>query len=381
MFRCASWLLMIVGCTLVFAGHGCGSRTKASSPDAAADASVSTGGTASGGVLGKGGGSAGNSARDSGGAVGGGAGGSGGSVPAGGVMGSGGAAGFGGTASTGGATGYGGVRDGGDADSRGAIGTDGSGSLDGGPDGGSELRCVETASPICPVGLMCNTVPGCYMSPYSGFNHCLGSPASCSSNSTSTTCEANPGCVWLPPGSCSGTPSPCDKRSLAADCAGQPGCTWTPPPDGGTCFATPDPCSENFSQAACSAQMGCTWSNAVCITASNACLGKVNLGTCLAVQGCDWGTVSGSCSGIPGACSVNATSAACEAAGCSWYGAAACTGTARPCTDYTPYDVCVAVSGCSWGQDNPNCWGTPTPCSQLSVATCASQAGCTVSTP
>jgi hypothetical protein len=43
--------------------------------------------------------------------------------------------------------------------------------------------------------------------------------------------------------------------------------------------------------------------------------------------------------------------------------------------------VCVAAGGCSWGQYSPSCWGTPTPCSQLSVATCASQTGCTVSTP
>jgi len=291
-----------------------------------------------------GGGSAGSSARDSGGAMGGGAGGSGGRVPAGGVTGSGGAAGSGESARTGGASGYGGAQDGGDVDSPIAIDTDGRDSFDGGPEGDSGLHCVGTAS-TGGCWFPCD-IPGCYeaIPPNAG---CSGSPVPCSSHS-SEDCTYT-GCVWLPAGSCSGTPSHCDQRSLAADCAGQAGCTWTPLPDGGTCIAAPDPCSKNSNQVQCSAQTGCTWSNAVCLTS---------------------------------ACSVNTTSAACQAAGCSWYGTAACTGgTARSCTEYFSYSECYMVSGCSWTGSDMNCYGRPTPCSQLSVADCARQPGCTLSTP
>ena len=128
----ASWLLAIVGSALPLAGNGCSNSTKASLPDAAVDAAISSGGTASGGVLGAGGGSAGSSGKGGGGALTGGTGGSSGTLA------TGGATGLGGTMSTGGASGHSGAADGGDGDSPAATNTDGGSGADGAVDGGGE---------------------------------------------------------------------------------------------------------------------------------------------------------------------------------------------------------------------------------------------------
>jgi hypothetical protein len=54
-----SWGMLVAGCVLSLASHGCGESSKPGSLDARADAPGSTGGVASGGVSGNGGGQAG----------------------------------------------------------------------------------------------------------------------------------------------------------------------------------------------------------------------------------------------------------------------------------------------------------------------------------
>jgi len=196
--RRGSWLLVVVGCTWLFGGNGCSSGTKASSLDAAnpADAPMSAGGTASGGVLGKGGGSAGSPGKGGGGALSGGAGGGGGTTATGGTSGSGGAtslgggtgsggttstggaAGLGGTMSTGGASGHSGATDGSDGDSPGATGTGGSSGVDGAMTGACNgqtcgdgqycragccgtVGCVQPPSTCQPLPSACNGTPTC----------------------------------------------------------------------------------------------------------------------------------------------------------------------------------------------------------------------------
>jgi hypothetical protein len=369
-----AWLLMVIGGASVFAGHGCDRSTQGSSPDAAVDAPVPSGGTACGGASGGGGtkGGGGSGAIGDGGRAGGGAGG---------ISGLDGV-GLGGSARTGGATGVGGRQGGGDAQGPGGTDTVGGFLLDGSIEGGSQQRCVGSPSRIsCQSdSAHCSTIPGCRFD-WPDTGNCLSSRGSCASKSTSAAaCGETIGCDWISPATCSGEPSLCNKHSLGADCLAQPGCTWTPPPDGGTCFADPDPCRDNDSEPACSAQMGCTWSNAVCISASNACLGKSTAAACLAVQDCAWRDSSESCSGTPRGCWVNSTSTACTAAGCSWFAQSACMDAGSSCASLTTKSACEAGE-CSWRRDDLRCMGTPTPCDQLSFAECASQAGCTVASP
>jgi hypothetical protein len=280
--RGVSWLLLIVGSMLPLAGSGCSNSTKASSPDAAADAAISSGGTSSGGVLGTGGGSGGSSGKGGGGAPSGGAGGtggmtttggttgssgsmnSGGKTGSGGTMNSGGAMGPGGTTSTSGVTGLGGTMssggvsghsgaaDGGDRDSPAAIGIDGGSGADGAVDGGAEPHCVGTPS-RCPQYSSGSCPPGCY---YHAGNYCEGTPHSCSSNTTATACVAQAGCTWS-----DATPA-CTGKSAATcsidtdrDRCLAAGCQYTAMDP--TCSGAPTPCSQ-LSAANCYSQPGCT---------------------------------------------------------------------------------------------------------------------------
>jgi hypothetical protein len=267
----ASWLLALVGSALPFAGNGCSNSTKASLPDAAADAAISSGGTASGGGLGAGGGSAGSSGKGSGGVLTGGTGGSsgtpatggttapggatglGGKTGSGGTTSTGGATGLGGTMSSGGASGHSGAADGGDADAPAATSTDGGSGVDGAVDGGAEPHCVGTAPSSCPTYSPGYCPPGCWLQ--TGYGNCAGTPHSCSYNTTAKACAAQVGCAWSDATpTCTGTPATCSygltyDQCLAAGC--QP--LGTDP----TCFGTPTPCSR-LSAAACSSQSGCT---------------------------------------------------------------------------------------------------------------------------
>ena len=105
----------------------------------------------------------------------------------------------------------------------------------------------------------------------------------------------------------------------------------------------------------------------------------VNVFTC--PPGCRLMIGSGGyCTGAPHACSTNTTADACTMQrGCAWSDATpACTGTPASCSGQY-YDACLAA-GCQHVGDDPSCSGTLTPCSQLSVADCALQWGCTLST-
>jgi hypothetical protein len=68
------------------------------------------------------------------------------------------------------------------------------------------------------------------------------------------------------------------------------------------------------------------------------------------------------------------------AASCSWSSTISCTGSSPNCDAYWSASTCQANPGCSWGTYDAPCSGTVTPCSQLSVADCPKQPGCTVST-
>lgn len=242
----ASWLLAIVGSALPLAGNGCSNSTKASLPDAAVDAAISSGGTASGGVLGAGGGSAGSSGKGGGGALTGGTGGSSGTLA------TGGATGLGGTMSTGGASGHSGAADGGDGDSPAATNTDGGSGADGAVDGGGEPHCVGTPSPCPPIApFYCP--PGCTLN--IGGMCVEGTPHACSYNTTATSCAAQVGCSWSDATpACTGTPAKCGYGFTLDECQAA-GCQYngTDP----TCRGTPTPCSQ-LSVSACTSQPGCT---------------------------------------------------------------------------------------------------------------------------
>jgi len=84
------------------------------------------------------------------------------------------------------------------------------------------------------------------------------------------------------------------------------------------------------------------------------------------------------------ACSSNTTPTSCVAeSGCVWSvdggSSNACSGTARDCFDGMSRDECEAA-GCHYLINSQYCTGTPTPCTQLSAANCASQPGCALST-
>jgi hypothetical protein len=84
------------------------------------------------------------------------------------------------------------------------------------------------------------------------------------------------------------------------------------------------------------------------------------------------------------ACSYNTTPTSCAAeSGCVWSvdggSSAGCGGTARDCTDGMSSAECAAA-GCPYFTNAQYCTGTPTPCTQLSAADCASQPGCALST-
>jgi len=83
------------------------------------------------------------------------------------------------------------------------------------------------------------------------------------------------------------------------------------------------------------------------------------------------------------ACSYNTTPTSCAAeSGCVWSvdggSSNACSGTARDCFDGMSRAECEAA-GCNFLIHSEYCTGTPTPCTQLSAANCASQPGCALS--
>jgi hypothetical protein len=266
----ASWLLAIVGSALLLASNGCSNSTKASLPDAAVDAAISSGGTASGGVLDAGGGSAGSSGKGGGGAMTGGTGGSSGTAATGGTTGSGGAMGFGGktgsggtastggamgpggTMSSGGASGHSGTADGGDGDSPAATSTDGGSDVDGAVDGGAELHCVGTPSPCPTIATSCP--PGCRLT-FGGY--CMeNTQHACSYNTTATSCAAQLGCMWgdATP-ACTGTPANC--YGVSYDECLAAGCQYHTTDPG--CYGTPTPCSQ-LSVSVCTGHAGCSLS-------------------------------------------------------------------------------------------------------------------------
>jgi hypothetical protein len=244
--RHTPWWLIIVGCTLPFAGTGCTSSGKASSSDASisTDAPTSTGGSARGGAPGTGGGFAGSSGN-----------GGSGTTP-------GGAGGRGGTTATGGATGAGGVPSvGGTTGKGGTMGTGGTAStgctsssdcptgwtcamqqcwapVKGGAGGGGSGGTGGTGSPVCPGFAprpadtpVCRTVSDC-PAPYndcsrgpaedSCADYCVpGATSNCANCGTGNVCEAfsvpccdSAGWACIP--ACTATSCPADQHCAAS---------------------------------------------------------------------------------------------------------------------------------------------------------------------
>ena len=153
---------------------------------------------------------------------------------------------------------------------------------------------------------------------------------------------------------------------------------WSVP---GSCGDTPYPCGNATNQGMCSLLAGCTWSDATsaCSGTPSACSSSSSdLSLCL-TRGCTWINGAGYCYGTPTACSANMTSAACLAANCSWSSTPSCAGTPDGCWNFRTYHECYAA-GCEFHNGDPSCTGAPTPCSQLSAATCNSQPGCSLGT-
>ena len=393
----ASWLLAIVGFALFLAGNGCSNSTKAPFSDAAVDAAISSGGTASGGILSTGGGSAGSSGRGGGGALSGGAGGSGGTTASGGTTGSGGATGLGGTMSSGGATGLGGTEDA-------AMRVDAS--VD-------QVACRNWI--LGGIGIPVGTVPSA--------NASYGStlPIYAIDGDLSTGWNSGSYSGWLrlefpSPTYLTGvrilagaSPSTSETYTISADLLASPIGSATRTVYAGNTILDPIAVTPGtYTSLTLTISGGSSWVainelsilTPTCTDGGSGADGAVDGGaephcagtpswtscptnyTASCPPGC-YSTFSGYCEGSPHACSDNTTATSCAAqGGCTWSDATpACTGTpvVAYCSSSLSYSSCLA-DGCRYQTTDPGCYGTPTPCSQLSVSACTSQSGCTVST-
>lgn len=98
--------------------------------------------------------------------------------------------------------------------------------------------------------LTCTTQDGCRLG-----GDCTGVSRSCSSYSSSATCNAQLGCSWSSSSSsCNGSAWTCTTTSAETNCRSIEGCTWQETCDG---FSTS--CFLLETQATCDAQQGCRW--------------------------------------------------------------------------------------------------------------------------
>ncbi len=224
---------------------------------------------------------------------------------------------------------------------------------------------------------------------------CTGTPQSCASQGSSTTCGQHAGCLWDPAGPCGGTDSCATYDGNAIDCQGH-GCTLT------ACGGTHDACATftTNGQSTCNLH-SCVWQFGTCtgILPHRVCSTYTDSAMC-ARHGCTF--TSGTCQGTPHPCSSDRSSETlCESeGGCETWSPPVCTGTphactstecsnqafgcranvcggtAAPCSTYTLSADCIATGGCTWDAAGP-CGGTPASCTTHADSVACGANGCT----
>lgn len=197
--------------------------------------------------------------------------------------------------------------------------------------------------------------------------------------------------------SCVGAPVPCSERTVA-QCDLGDSCSL------GACTATATGnalrCSAASTPAACGVLQGCSWDPEAC---AGEVSGSCNFETCESEPGCMFGDPVEKCGGEPIACESRGEEA-CSGTGCAWAicqpnaaeeadcallaRAADCTkapgcvvaptGSATPCTGETLCTAQTSEALCTQLEciASQGCVGTPTACSELTLATCATVPGC-----
>jgi hypothetical protein len=424
--RDSRWLVLL-GCTLPLVGNGCGSKTKASSRDAAllADVGAATGGVSSGGVSSTGGRASGGAGGTS---TGGTVSGNGGSARTGGAtgsggMGTGGSTGHGGTMSTGGVPDHGGAVDGGNLDAAtptdncsssplggigipaGTVATANASStpsstpdlaIDGdmtttwssGASSGwlklqfpkpTAITAVQIVAGSKPTDKVTYTITSDSQATIgSGTREVISGlaygsmldPISVSPGTySSITITVNGSVSWVQIVELSLMNDECPRAGVTVDGGSASGCTGTP---------SPATCSD-LGYTGCTGLVGCRSATGAfhCQgSTKQPCSTYSTSATCTATNECDWQDAGGSCSGsgTPKPCSATTTQSLCASrTGCTWSSATlACTGTPGQCSVNVASEACVAA-GCRW--TSGSC-GTIN-CGDFTTSDLCSAAGCT----